>query len=380
MERTGMQQRASLNDFAKLIWKRFINRLDTYTYMWYNEDGRKGYSRATSPNCGNRPPCPNCKFGRCTDLKSEPLTLEHVRDHLRGTTTLAPFQLSVDNTVKYLEFDVDLTAGGRSTGRTMEDVQTQVVALAEIITTYFGKYSCMVEISGSKGYHVWMFFADQIAARYAYALGTYIRNLVPPIEGIEIEIFPKQVTQTSYGSATRIPFGIHRETKVRGVIVDNTFTPHTNQYESFLRVRDITEDEIQTIIEQNHIDVPDSIRRDSGKGYVRYVCISRLMAEGAEEGHRDVLLYRLGCYLRERGFDENMALLVMQEVNKKSPNPLHEQDVVSKMISAYKSDYSGMPCFREEFDSYCSSSCPIFEQKAKWRKTTVEELKKKVRD
>lgn len=366
---------ATVEQMADLVWERFVNQTTAFTYMWFH-DGKQGYSKPTRSLCETQP-CRNCKYGRCQNTENQPLTKEDMIEHIRGNKTLAPYQLSTENTVKYMEFDVDIQKNGPAT---IEQAQETVIYLCKKITRMFGPYSCMVEISGSKGYHIWMFFNDQLAARYAYALGHYIAESREHPDGIEVEVFPKQVTQTGYGSATRLPFGIHRKTNVRGVIVDNTFTPHKDQYEAFKRVISIDVNNVFEVLQQNNIPVPDSIRRDAGKGHTAYLCISRLMTEGPTEGQRDELMYRLGCYLRERGFDEETALVVMKMTNDKSDYPLDDQTIISKMLSAFRADFSGMPCFRVAFDPYCSSTCPIFENKAKWRHLSIEELKKKVRD
>lgn len=364
---------ATVKEFSELMWDRFVNQTKAYTYMWAKDD-KKGYAKPSVPNCGNTPICPNCnKYGKCTTTEDLPLYLTDIEQHVRGTKTIAPYQMSNENTVKYLELDIDSKGG-------LELAQKQVLALAKVIGQLLGPRSCLVELSGLKGYHIWILFGEQIAARFAYALGHYIKDQAGDIDEVEVEVFPKQITNSSYGSTTRLPFGIHRSTNVRGVAVDRNFEPHADQYAALHDTRLISEGELMEVIRVHNIQVPDSIRRDKGKGYTAYVCISRLMHEGAQEGNRDEIMYRLACYLRERGFEEEMTLLVVEEVNSKSPQPLDQRTIYSKVESAYKADFSGMPCFREAFDQFCSSSCPLFEKKVQWRKTTYEDLKRRVRD
>lgn len=162
-------------------------------------------------------------------LVEEPLTKEIIHRHLRGEITIGLYQVSpIDNTVKWALYDLD--HGENPTSEDLEKLRKQVVKLYETIvvkkdeadnTHKFSSLAVLIEFSGSKGYHLWIFFDPPIPAIIANKL---LRNIMAKTDVLVKEIFPKQgiLTGKHYGNLVKLPFGVHRVSKRRTEIYDGT--------------------------------------------------------------------------------------------------------------------------------------------------------------
>jgi hypothetical protein len=133
--------------------------------------------------------------------KYQPLTQEDIEKHLEGKITLGVYTLGLDNTVKWMCFDIDSQHVKNS-----EDARDLIYKRC---AQKFGRGAVRVEASGSPcNFHVWVFFADPIEARFARALGLKI------LENIDhVELFPKQMVLTGkrLGNLVKLPLGYHKK-------------------------------------------------------------------------------------------------------------------------------------------------------------------------
>ena len=77
----------------------------------------------------------------------------------------------------------------------------------------------ILEFSGRRGYHVWLFFEKK---QYAKFVKTLIETRLHLNKIYGIEVFPKQTELTpsrKYGNLIKIPFGIHKKSGKRSVII-----------------------------------------------------------------------------------------------------------------------------------------------------------------
>jgi len=127
------------------------------------------------------------------------LTEEDIRRHLEGKITLGIYALNVDNTVRWICFDID--------SQHVKDPEATRDSIYERCIGKFGLNAVKIEESGSPGnFHIWIFFAEPIEARLARALGLKI------LEGTEgVELFPKQTVLTGkgLGNLVKLPLGLH---------------------------------------------------------------------------------------------------------------------------------------------------------------------------
>lgn len=336
-------------DKVDLVWKRFVHRTDAFVYQWYDADRKEG---------GYWPFKVNGEYVG--------LTKDHIARHLKGTNTYGVYQLDTESTVKWLCFDVDIEKDSEGT---VEQVQQRTLALARLIRRHFGP-RFLVEQSGSKGYHIWLFFDQPIPALYASAVGKYLESTLPSEVGVHVEVFPKQTQVRNFGNLVKIPLGVHKKTGNRCLFVNGAFEPLDDQWGALESVKTVSLEDLQKIIREYNINLDELVvRADASESPGGLPCMMRMMAEGFKDGTRDRGMFTLACYLRYHGYPYDIAHGILTHVNERNVDGLDDQVILQKLESAYSAAYSPFPCSDRVLDSYCSSSCRFFANKVKDRWT-----------
>lgn len=338
------------NPNYKLVWDRFVHRTDAFVYQWYNPEKKEGgYWPAKDKATGDY----------------YEFDIHRLAAHINGRATYGLYQLDKDSTVKWLCFDVDIE---KDSGATKEDVQLHTIALARAARNIVGQ-RFLVEQSGSKGYHIWIFFSSPISALEASGLGRFIEQQAPPSNGIHVEVFPKQIEVRNFGNLVKIPLGIHKKTGERCLFVNGRFEPLEDQWAALANVGLVTPEETRELIKHHHIDLEALTIKTNSEGQGGLPCMTRIMNEGLTKGSRDKGLFKLGCFLRHHGLPSEAAHDVLMRVNQQGEQPLDDATVRRKLESAYADGYSPFPCTESVLDHYCSSSCRFWQTKVKNRWT-----------
>jgi len=157
---------------AKQLFDLFANRIDVYTLSQSNGD--------------------------CLPVKKK-LTVKDFEKHLLGEFTINVYNLEKDNLVKWGAVDLDSKKDPKG-----------LLKPANIVYNGFKGFPRMLEWSGRKGYHVWIFFNPREPAGYVRQLmWSRVRRLKL---GIPVEVFPKQTHITEFkkfGSTLKVPCGKH---------------------------------------------------------------------------------------------------------------------------------------------------------------------------
>lgn len=356
-----------------LLRKRFIHRDDTFVQQWYNSETEKGgYTPVVMGLCAfgcNRKVCPHVERRAPND--------RDLIGHLKGTQTMGVYQVRPsDNTVRWLCIDVDAdTEEGYAL--LQEHTKAVVRAAYRLVGNAF-----LVEWSGSRGYHVWVFFSESVHAAKAQTIGRAIEQTVSPQPSVHIEVYPKQTSVKNFGNLVKIPLGIHKKTGNRSLFINSKFEPYPleQQWALLADVRLLDEAAVDEIIREHKLTVAETAKKaqdDSSRGYLTLPCMARIMDEGISEGGRDIGAFRLASYLRDRSLNESMTTAAMEQWNVElNRPPLDEQQLLSKVRSAYERKYSPAPCAEAVLDSYCSSSCRLWPNKVneRWRRFGKEPL------
>lgn len=145
-----------------------------------------------------------------------------LHEHLKGTRTLACFQLDEKSKVKWIAWDID--------GKDPASTHNAVKRLGHKLTSFDITYG--TEYSGRKGYHIITALEEPLDAVDAKKIADAILKkcgLDKPSDLYKIESYPKQInlnTGSSMGSHLRIPFGKHPITGTSGFLVDiDNFEP-----------------------------------------------------------------------------------------------------------------------------------------------------------
>ncbi len=175
------------------IFKIFINRGDCYALM------KEGLNEYTVIN----------GF----------LTSDNLAKHIDGSKTVGIFQLSKDNKVKWICWDFDSENGN------LEKVLENAKKLYIYLKNY--GYHPLLEFSGRRGYHVWI-FCERVEAESAK---NFAERMSRESGSNPHEIFPKQtyLNGKGYGSMVKLPLGVHRVSNKKSFFYDDSFNELTTE-------------------------------------------------------------------------------------------------------------------------------------------------------
>ena len=238
---------------------RFAGREDVHARMWCDENGRVGYAPVR-----------------------EPLTPQGARNHLLGNLTLGVYPLRHDGRVSFFAVDLDVTktALERAKGdpeaarRTREGIRA--VSLA--ILARFGELGlpALMESSGYKGRHFWVFLDPPQPAARVYPLGRQLLALLDPDgEDLSLEFFPKQGdARGGIGNLIKLPLGVHLKTGRRSRLLDREGRPVDDAHE-LLRATPCADDAAlaaaEAILREKVGPAPQLRRRPPERGVVREI-------------------------------------------------------------------------------------------------------------
>ena len=204
----------------------FSGRDDVYATRWEGRGGRSGYAPACA-NEWNRALCakPQVRCAACAHRALRPLTDRVVRDHLTGRQTIGIYPLLPDETCRFLVLDFDKAEWRR-------DVTVVLAACQQAGVPAY------VEISRSGcGAHLWVFFAQAIAAAQARRLGSALPTQATAQRhelGLDSydRLFPGQDTLPKGGFGNLIALPLQRTPRDHGrsVFVDDDFQAVADQW------------------------------------------------------------------------------------------------------------------------------------------------------
>ena len=136
-----------------------------------------------------------------------------------GNATLGIYVLTKDSTCNLLCFDIDISKNDLTqinfSDKTVKYncLKDCFLTLVRVIkqTLMIDDEQLLFEDTGGRGYHIWVFFEEQISGLDAIMLNHLIKNKVVEYD---YEFFPKQPDLNEgrkYGNLIKLPLGIHRK-------------------------------------------------------------------------------------------------------------------------------------------------------------------------
>ncbi len=201
----------------------------------------------------------------------EPLTPTVVENHLLGNDTVGVYPVRADNTVRFFALDLDITkpalARSRQHSDERERLDRAVGAAAVGLARSLGELGLapLLEDSGNKGRHLWVFFSRPEPARVVRNLGRLFTaemgGTLP--DGVSIEFFPKQaaVREGKLGNLIKLPLGIHRLSGRRCDLLDEEGKPLAEPYGRLAEVSRVETADLHTAIrtlKSRGLDRPDA--------------------------------------------------------------------------------------------------------------------------
>lgn len=195
--------------------------------------------------------------------EKEHLTTELIKKHLDSEITLGSYCIGPQNDSIFLviDFDIDtiiaksvITKPGDKKAkekyaealRVMQEQVKKVIGnLSEKLG--IGRNQVLIEKSGAKGYHLWMFFSQPTPSLKVYKMTRVISRELE-LQGYEIYPMQASADDLKVGSLIKIPLGINKKTGERCFFLDDTFEPFLDQWKALADVSAITDEQLNNLI------------------------------------------------------------------------------------------------------------------------------------
>lgn len=316
----------------------FFYQSDHHAEQWRNKAGDVGYSPACDGRFSDDCKAQGYRCDSCSHKAPTTLTDERIAQHLAGKITLGAYQLREDGTVGWLCIDVDCdedSPPARHSTRTLTITARDKMAQMGL--------PVVVEFTGNKGFHLWVFFPDGAPAILMRRLGLWIMEQaideLGELHGIHYEVFPKQDSldaRHGYGNLVKVPLGKHKKTNRWCVFLDHDLRPVQDQREYLEQIETTTATDLAAVVEDWIPDdwaSPDETRRATDKP-------ARLDGPIAN-GKRNDTLTSLAGTMRRRGMSEDSIYAALLVENQRCDPPLDDDEI--RQIAASVGRYRPAP-------------------------------------
>jgi DNA replicative helicase MCM subunit Mcm2 (Cdc46/Mcm family)/predicted transcriptional regulator len=320
------QHEALRKEVAEALFRFFVIRNDTYAIQ--RED--KSYTRV-----------------------SEPLTSELIgKEHLEGLITIGTYNLSKENNVKWLCFDID--------SQNIENPTEITRGIYGKCQGLFHVKSVLLEASryNDPSFHVWVFFEPEIPAYAARFLG---EKVLEKCGNPNVELFPKQdrIEEDGFGNLMKIPLGFHQQEKKWSYFL-NPDTLEPLALESILEIQGCTLSDREISQIKDMIDASketfwfghEAKETEAYKGEVP-ACISHIL-KGAKKGLRNESAIRLASFwLNFCKEAPEKVKTQLCEWNLRNKPPMEEEELETVFQSSMRGGYN-YSCEDQFLRKYCA--------------------------
>jgi len=176
----------------------------------------------------------------------EPLGPAALSRHLAGRQTLGVYLVRHDDRVGLCALDLDLereaVEGAAGHPERLEELASALRTAEEATAARLTELGVpfLLEDSGYKGRHFWLFFDQPVPAGEALDLGRSLRAVLAPTDPLlHLEFFPKQarVRGGGLGNLVKLPLGVHKVSGRRAALLDGRGRPESRPFEAMARIR-----------------------------------------------------------------------------------------------------------------------------------------------
>lgn len=246
-----------------------------------------------------------------------------VEEHLEGFRTLGSYVLKPDDpTCRFAMIDID-TGDEEDLNQVYDNLRDgSGLQYAEIL----------VETSGQKGWHVWVFFSEPHP--FARDVRYWLRTVAAGHE-----LFPKQdkVGAGAYGNLVKLPLGLHQKSHKWSTIEANL-------------------DEIELVDQDRVPTAPVSAHKAAGgKGKARtgFPCTDAIMAGEVPSGGRHNALVHAGLVWRKYGLTWEECEAPLRRLNDSFSDPVSDGELEGTVLYAEPNESLGPVCRTE----WCGTLC-----------------------
>lgn len=302
--------------------------------------------------------------GRSWQVKN-PVTTETILAHLKGKRHYGVYLL-VEDIIRATVADFD------------HHDPTKPLEFIRAANHY--RISAYLEISKSKGFHVWIFFGEKGVRAYKARL--VVQAMLAQIDACQTEVFPKQDildSKTSFGNFIYTPLFGRLVPEGRTVFADTgTLEPFENQWDFLESVHRVEETLLDEIIEINNLSTPNQVQTKtevttSSHSYLRSaalpICIQSMLQNGVTRLQRSSC-FRLAIQLRKIGLPLDATISVLRTWSMKNRPEVGKriittQEITEQASCAYRNYYQAYGCETPEIAIFCDSACPLYAKRVK---------------
>jgi len=196
---------------------------------------------------------------------NQPLSEQYLEKHFKGFVTFGIYVLTKSSQCNFICLDVDIPKSKlddiefKDQNKKYTHLKNKLNTLLNIIIEKLNieKDSILLEDTGGRGYHIWIFFEDAIAGKDALKLYYIIKNYAD----LDFEFFPKQSNLTekrNYGNLIKLPLGIHQKYSCRSTflaISDSsklTILPWEKNFFHLQSIKKVKKSNVEQIIKNNN--------------------------------------------------------------------------------------------------------------------------------
>lgn len=145
-----------------------------------------------------------------------------IEHHINGVITLGLYVLTKTSLCHLICIDIDINKNEIDSINVLNPVdkykylESKLKKVLEVLTDCFRVPSeaILLEDTGGRGYHIWLFFSNAVQGQTAVIFGEILKKQLP----FEIEFFPKQGElnpKRRYGNLIKLPLGVHKKYSCR---------------------------------------------------------------------------------------------------------------------------------------------------------------------
>lgn len=285
------------------------------------------------------------------------LTDDDLTEHLAGLWSIGSYVIRPeDQTIKFLCFDLD-THDEETTDALCGLVQRMVsLNLSHEYIAGHGLPMLLLESSGSKGVHVWLFFSEPInAARVRrWVASEFLPQWTEETGGASLEIFPKQdtVAEGGFGNLVKLPLGQHA--------VSGKFSEIVGYQEWADSIESVQPLDVALVPDPPPVERTGSQSRGHRTGSEPaspFPCVDQILYRGAQRGGRDQAMFHLALYCYGHAVPEDLAKEMCARANEHFDPPIPDADIDRKIRQAYSGRYESATCGSDWLRNFCEGPC-----------------------
>ena len=195
---------------------------------------------------------------------NQSLSGKYLDTHFKGLNTFGIYILNKSSKCNFICIDIDIPKSKlediefENKNKKYTHLKNKLNTLLNIIIEKLNieKDSILLEDTGGRGYHIWIFFEDTIAGKDVRKL----YHIIKTYTDLDFEFFPKQSNLTekrNYGNLIKLPLGIHQKYNRRSTLftVNDSRTSFISTWEAnfvhLQNIKKVKKKKIEEIIKNN---------------------------------------------------------------------------------------------------------------------------------